>query len=118
MSFLNRLKNLFQPQQPHLPLTYPDWGYTIPTLVISYFPVKDGHIDQTITGDVNAPLDVIREHTTQTTWRVVAALETGSTYHGYKRPTELTLPNRRDDRVFRAPAHLPQTRPSGPNDRL
>lgn len=87
MSFLNRLKNLFQLQQPHPPLTYPDWGYTIPTLVISYFPVKDGRIDQAITGDVNAPLEAIREHTSQTTRRVVAALETGSAYHGYKDPS-------------------------------
>lgn len=87
MSFLNRLKNLFQPLQPSPPLAYPDWGYTIPTLVVSYFPVKDDRIDQAVTGDVNAPLEAIREHTTQTTRRVVTALETGSTYHGYKDPS-------------------------------
>lgn len=56
----------------------------IPTLVISYFPVKNGRIDRAITGDVSASLADIRRHTINTTNRVVQALETGSAYHGYK----------------------------------
>jgi len=81
------LKNFFKPtSQPSPPPPDPDWGYTIPVLVISYFPFKSGRIDQSITGDVSAPLEAIREHTRQTTWRVIEALETGSAYHGYKDP--------------------------------
>ena len=60
--------------------------YTIPVLVVSYFPVKGGRIDAAVTHDVDAPLDDIRSHTLQTTQRVAHALETGSTYHGYKNP--------------------------------
>lgn len=97
MSFFNRLRNLFREPQvvasPLPPLTYPSVAftyppdvYTIPTLVISYFPVKHGRIDRAITGDVDAPLDKIRRHTNQTTRRVVEALEIGSIYHGYKDP--------------------------------
>jgi hypothetical protein len=60
--------------------------YTIPVLVVSYFPVKGGRIDRAVTHDVDAPLDDIRSHTLQTTQQVIRALETGSTYHGYKNP--------------------------------
>lgn len=98
MSLLNRLKRLLQPSSPaadstaSLPplsyasaaLTYPTSVYTIPTLIISYFPAKNGRIDRTITRDVDAPLEVIRRHTQQATRRVVEALELGSMYHGYK----------------------------------
>ncbi len=58
--------------------------YTIPVLVISYFPIKNGRIDIAVTHDVDTPLDDIRSHTLQTTQQVAHALETGSTYHGYK----------------------------------
>jgi hypothetical protein len=61
--------------------------YTIPVLVIRYFPVKDGRIDVSITGDVDAPLETIRHHTVETTDKVIQSLETGSTYHGYKDAT-------------------------------
>ena len=86
MSFLNQLKNMFsQPEQPSpRPLTYPADAWIIPTLVISYFPVKNGHIDRTVTGDVGGSLEQIRQHTVNTTERVVHSLETGSIYHGYK----------------------------------
>ena len=60
--------------------------YTIPILVINYFPVKNSRIDRAITGDVSAPLDVIRRHTAQTTQQVIHVLQTGSAYHGYKDP--------------------------------
>lgn len=92
MSFFNRLKNLFSPpsHSPQAvdistpPRHYPDDVFVIPTLVISYFPVKNGRIDRAITGDVSAPLADIRRHTLNTTQRVIQALETGSAYHGYK----------------------------------
>jgi hypothetical protein len=61
--------------------------YLIPTLVVAYYPVRNGRIDRAVTGDVEAPLDSIRHHVQQTTRRVVQALEQGSTYHGYKDPT-------------------------------
>lgn len=92
MNFFNRLKNLFNPPsyspQPidtlSPPLNYSDDVFIIPTLVISYFPARGGRIDRAITGDVSAPLADIRRHTTNTTNRVIQALETGSAYHGYK----------------------------------
>lgn len=58
--------------------------FEIPVLLVHYFPVRDGRIDRRVTGDVDAPLEVIRTHCQQTTQQVVAALERGSTYHGYK----------------------------------
>jgi hypothetical protein len=67
-------------------LDYPAHVYTIPVLIISYFPVKEGRIDRQETGDVSAPLDTIRSHTQETTRQVIQALETGSIYHGYKDP--------------------------------
>jgi hypothetical protein len=62
-------------------------AYSIPTLVISYYPVRGDRIDRAITGDVDAPLGKIRRHVQQTTNRVVEALEQGSAYHSYKDPT-------------------------------
>jgi hypothetical protein len=58
--------------------------YVIPVLLVSYFPVRDNRLDRRVTGDVGAPLDVVRRHALDTTQRVIAALEAGSTYHGYK----------------------------------
>jgi hypothetical protein len=88
MSLFKRLKSRFKPPpQPPRVLSYPDDVVTIPVLVINYFPVKDGWIDRDVTGDVSAPLDDIRHHTTRATDQVVHALETGGIYHGYKDPT-------------------------------
>jgi hypothetical protein len=56
-------------------------------LIISYFPEKDGWIDQGVSGDVGAPLETTRQHTIRSTRQVIQALETGSTYHGYKDPS-------------------------------
>ncbi|MBV9867711.1 MAG: hypothetical protein JO316_20360 [Abitibacteriaceae bacterium] len=61
--------------------------FNIPVLIVNYFPVQHNRIDRSITGDVDAPLDVIRQHTSNTTQQVIQALETGSIYHGYKDPT-------------------------------
>lgn len=60
--------------------------YEIPVLQISYFPSKEARIDRAVTGDVGAPLAQIREHVARTSRQVVDALESGSTYHGYKDP--------------------------------
>ncbi len=87
MSFFRNLKNLFNPPPKSTrPLTYPDNVWTIPTLVISYFPVKNNQIDRAVTGDVGGSLEKIRRHTVATTEQVVRALESGSIYHGYKDP--------------------------------
>jgi hypothetical protein len=61
--------------------------HQIPVLQVSYFPVRDGLIDSAITGDVSSSLEGIRGHVERTTQQVVASLEAGSTYHGYKDPT-------------------------------
>jgi len=85
MNFLDQFKKLFKPSpQPAPQLTYPDDVWTVPTLVVNYFPVSNGRIDRAITGDVSAPLADIRRHTTATTERVIQSLEMGSIYHGYK----------------------------------
>jgi hypothetical protein len=75
------------------PVTFPDWpppyaddAFGVPVLVLSYFPVIDGSIDRRATGDVSGPLDSIRNHTQETTRRLVECLELGSIYHGYKAP--------------------------------
>ena len=73
-----------QPDVPPPPTHRP---FTIPVLIVRYFPVKSGRIDAGVTGTVDAPLDEVRRHTVETTGRVIQALETGSTYHGYKDPT-------------------------------
>jgi hypothetical protein len=91
MGIFDSLKRLFSnpprvrpvPQQS---VTYPMDVWTIPTLVVSYFPVRSGRLDQRMTGDVNAPLEDMRRHTSDVTGRVIEALERGSTYHGYKDP--------------------------------
>lgn len=82
-----------EPSTPAQPLQQPVAAnstsglWEIPVLLVHYFPVKQGRIDRSITGDVDAPLSQIRRHCTQTTQRVIEALEAGSTYHGYKDPT-------------------------------
>ncbi len=60
--------------------------FVIPVLMVSYFPVREGAIDRQVTGDVGAPLDVMRGHVQTTSAQVVDALQRGSTYHGYKDP--------------------------------
>ena len=89
LCWLNRLRRwtrrLSKPSGVPPPSTHR--SFTIPVLVIRYFPVKNGRVDVKVTSEVNAPLEDIRRHTVQTTERVIQALETGSTYHGYKDPT-------------------------------
>lgn len=61
--------------------------FHIPVLIVNYFPLdKRGWIDLEVTTDVTGSLDQIRRHTVDTTQKVIAALEQGSRYHGYKDP--------------------------------
>ena len=53
-------------------------------MVVKYFPVKGDLIDQKVTGDWGAPLEETRKKTEQLTQEVLAALQEGSRYHGYK----------------------------------
>lgn len=68
-----------EPPVPGLPMR-------IPVLVIRYFPTKGDLVDRVVTGDWGAPLVKTREKTEQLTREVVAALEEGSRYHGYRDP--------------------------------
>lgn len=61
-------------------------AYTVPVLLVHYFPAVNGRIERKLTGDVDASLESIRQHTAATTQRVLSALEQGSRYHGYKDP--------------------------------
>jgi hypothetical protein len=76
----------FRGSQPTPPPLSQDVGeaFVIPTLVVHYFPVRNGRIDPAITGDVDASLADMRQHTAGTTRQVIQALEQGSTYHGYR----------------------------------
>lgn len=58
--------------------------FTIPVLVVCYYPVYGDHIDRRVTGDVGHALQAVRSHVSRTTQQVIQALESGSTYHGYK----------------------------------
>ncbi len=60
--------------------------FTIPVLLVNYFPTRGNQIDQRVTGDVGTSLAQIRRHTAETTQVVRQALESGSRYHGYKDP--------------------------------
>ena len=86
MRVIERIRVWFEP--PARLAVQSDWAnaWAIPTLVISYFPLRNGRIDRSVTGDVDVPLDAIRRHTSSTTRQVVRALGEGSTYHGYKDP--------------------------------
>ena len=86
MGLFDQFKKLFEPDDQG-PVRDRSAPFLIPILLLNYFPVSKGRIDQAITGDVNVPLETIHRHTVMTTQQVVDALETGSTYHGYKDPT-------------------------------
>jgi len=67
-------------QEPALPME-------IPVVVVRYFPVKEDRIDRAVTGDWGAPLKETREKTERLTREVIAALEEGSRFRGYKDPS-------------------------------
>ncbi len=58
--------------------------FTIPVLLVHYFPVRGNQLDRGVTGDVGGTLVQVRAHTARTTQQVVDALTAGSRYHGYK----------------------------------
>jgi len=59
-------------------------SFSIPVLVVRYLPVKDGRVDVNVTGDVGDPVDTIRTKTETQTKEVIAALEEGSRWRGFK----------------------------------
>lgn len=61
--------------------------YTIPVVLVHYFPAQGSQLDRNVTGDIGGTLDQIRRHTARTTQQVIETLENGSRYHGYKVPT-------------------------------
>ncbi len=87
VNLFDRLRQFFTAPNP-APHSYhyPAGVFDIPVLVVKYFPLAGNRINRAITGDVDAPLTAIRAHTDRTTAEVVAALERGSIYHGYKNP--------------------------------
>ena len=69
--------------------TYPDGVWTIPVLVVRYFPLDGNHLNIHVTGDVGGPFENVRNHTIQTTNKAIHTLEIGSVYHGYKNSSAL-----------------------------
>ena len=68
---------------PGQPATPP---YVVPVLAIGYFPTNGDRIDLKVTGDWGAPTAETVEKTRRQTRTVLAALESGTRYHGYKNP--------------------------------
>ncbi|MCU0978533.1 MAG: hypothetical protein MUF25_05120 [Pirellulaceae bacterium] len=62
----------------------PTVSMEVRTVVVKYFPVKGDRIDQSVTGDWGATLAETRQKTESQTEEVIAALQEGSRYHGYK----------------------------------
>ncbi len=77
LSLLNMAVSAAEREAPKLPLE-------IPVVVVKYFPIQGDLIDQKATGDWGAPLEETRKKTEQLTQEVLAALQGGSRYHGYK----------------------------------
>lgn len=61
--------------------------FSIPVLVVRYFPAKDGKIDIAVTGDVGDSVDAVRAKTERMTGETTAALEEGSRWHAFKDPS-------------------------------
>lgn len=72
--------------EPDISGTHGALPFVVPVLMVSYFPVRAGAIDRHVTGDVGAPLEVVRQHVHTTSAQVIDALQTGSVYHAYKDP--------------------------------
>ncbi|HSX58159.1 MAG TPA: dockerin type I domain-containing protein [Candidatus Saccharimonadales bacterium] len=68
-------------------------SYTIPILVLSYFPTKDGvNLDSSVTGYTSSIANV-RTKVDLITSQVKTALQDGSKYQGYKNPNALPALN-------------------------
>jgi hypothetical protein len=59
-------------------------SFTVPVLVVHYFPTNGTNIDLQATGDWGASLAATREKTRRQTREVLAALEEGSRYQGWR----------------------------------
>jgi hypothetical protein len=62
----------------------PEASFEVPVVVISFFPTNGPDIDRKVTGDWGRPLAETREKTQRQTAEILAALEQGSTYKGYR----------------------------------
>lgn len=60
--------------------------YTMPVVVINYFPMDGENIDINVTGDWGRGLEFTREKTFRLTKEVIHALEDGSRFRAYKNP--------------------------------
>jgi hypothetical protein len=64
----------------------------VPVLVLSYFPDEDndGRLDSSITG-IDEDINVMKDKVQSLTVELINALNTGSTYHAYKKPSAPSL---------------------------
>lgn len=60
--------------------------WEIPIVLVSFFPVKDGHIDLEVTGDWGEELETTRRKVEEATAEALRSLEEGSRYHAYSNP--------------------------------
>jgi hypothetical protein len=61
--------------------------FTVPVLVISYFPTDGSNIDVAVTGDWGESLEATRTKTRRQTREIVQALEQGSRYRAFAEPS-------------------------------
>jgi hypothetical protein len=61
-------------------------SFTVPVLVVHYFPTNGALIDQRVTGDWGDSLAATREKTRRQTREALEALEAGSRYLGFRNP--------------------------------
>lgn len=64
-------------------------AFTLPVLVVQYYPTNGPDIDIRVTGDWGETLAATREKTRRLTREVMGALEAGSRYQGWRRPEAL-----------------------------
>ncbi len=60
--------------------------YSMPVVVVKYFPVDGENIDINVTGDWGESLDSTRAKTDRITEEIIQVLQDGSRYHAYKEP--------------------------------
>jgi hypothetical protein len=97
-------------------VSFPPDIWTIPVLIVAYYPVRDGCVDIRITGDIGEPLPVVKRHVQLTTNHVIHALQVGSIYHGYKNPD--AQPSLRYEIIEWLEFEEPLPTKANPNDKL
>lgn len=61
-------------------------SFSLPILLIHYFPTNGTNIDRRVTGDWGESLEFTRAKTRRLTGEIIRALEDGSRYQGWRRP--------------------------------